>query len=145
MASVEFTGSGKLPYTRGLLQSFFQLIEYLENYLSISEILGSIQRTDFGQLICLCVYAQKFYDTNLWPLLGATHKVLLNSLNNLENYLAISEILASIQRTGFGKIICLCDYAQKKFDTKLWPSEKSKFRFFELQNFFSFFDNYSPK
>ena len=38
--------------------------------------------------------------------------VFLNVLNILENYAAIPEILGSILRTGFEKLICLCEYSK---------------------------------
>ena len=49
-------------------------------------------------------------------------------LHFLENCPLESEILGSMDRTGNGKLPCFSGYAQF-FYTKLWPSEKSSFRF----------------
>ena len=56
----------------------------------------------------------------------------LNFLIILKKYPAIFEILGSIQRAVCGKFISLRDFLHIFWHQKLWPSEKSKFWFFDV-------------
>ena len=58
-------------------------------------------------------------------LLGATHKVLLNSLNNLENYLAISEICLQFKERDLKSSFAYAT-KPKKFLTQSYGPRKSQ-------------------
>ena len=62
---------------------------------------------------------------------------LKNFLNFLDNHLAIPEILGSILRTGFEKLLCLCDYAQFFFSKRFGPRN---FKNYDFVIVFSFKD-----
>ena len=61
-----------------------------------------------GKLTCISGHSQNFLHIKLSPSekpIFSFFDNILNFLNFLENYPAISEVLGSVQRTGCGKLI----------------------------------------
>ena len=72
---------------------------------------------------------KKFYTRSYRPLQVQIFDfltVFLKLFGYSQKYLAVPDILVSILTTGFGKLICLWEYAQIFFDSKSFGPRKSK-------------------